>query len=73
MACRHGPRVAPESLLSRRLHQDGFLLPFHFICKYYLDISNYYLYLLHGVKEPGLKNIGPHLLSIHAKIIHKNT
>jgi len=56
-----------ESLLSRRLHLDGLLLPFHSICKYYLDISNYYLYLLHGVKEPGFKNIGAHLLSMHGK------
>ena len=73
MACHHGPRVPAESLLSRSLHQDGFLLPFHSICKYYLDISYYYLYLLHGVKEAGFKNIGAHLLSMHGKIIHKNT
>ena len=70
MACY--PRVPAESLLSRSLHQDGFLLPFHSICKYYLDVS-YYLYLLHGVKEAGFKNIGAHLLSMHGKIIHKNT
>ena len=73
MACHHGPRAPLESLLSRRLHQDGFLLPFHSIWKYYLDISYYYLYLLHEVKEPGRKNIGAHLLIMHSKIIYKNT
>ena len=28
MAYHHGPRAPLESLLSRSLHQDGFLLPF---------------------------------------------
>lgn len=64
MACHHGPRAPPRELAQSQSTSRRLFITFHSICKYYLDISNYYLYLLHGVKEPGFKNIGPHLLSI---------